>query len=60
MELANIKLEEGDKKEALKYYLRAKKSLNHIKQVDDRLNEDVDLLLRICEMMISDLKDEEE
>lgn len=60
MELANIKLEEGERKEALKYYLRARKSLNQFKQTDDRLNEDVDLLISICEMMISDLKDEEE
>lgn len=60
MELASIKFEENNRKEALKLYLRAKNSLNHLKNNDDRFNEDLDLLLSICEMMIAELKGREE
>ncbi|MCX7832180.1 MAG: tetratricopeptide repeat protein [Actinobacteria bacterium] len=60
IELANLLALNGDIKQALRYYKSAINSLNHLRKIDDSNNEEMEMLVKICEMMIEDLKSRED
>lgn len=60
IELANLLVLNGDVKQALRYYKSAINSLNHLKKIDDNTNEEIEMLVKICEMMIEELGNRED